>query len=75
MLLDHDLVLGRLGGEARVAEDAVAVPVALAQAGETLVFNCGVLAARLEPRALERDVGPQLVRLARSVEAELQRPS
>jgi DNA-binding IclR family transcriptional regulator len=72
--------LRRLGfcisrGDWRADVHAVAVPVALAQAGETLVFNCGVLAARLEPRALERDVGPQLVRLARSVEAELQRPS
>jgi DNA-binding IclR family transcriptional regulator len=60
-------------GDWRADVHAVAVPVAIAQDGETLVFNCGVLAARLKPRALEKDVGPQLVRLVRSVEAELQR--
>lgn len=69
-LQQHGFSISR--GDWRPDVHAVAVPVRIEQEGETLVFNCGVLATRLKPRALEREVGPQLVRLARAVEAELQ---
>lgn len=59
-------------GEWRSDVQAVAVPVRIPQEGETLVFNCGVLTARLEPRQLEQQVGPRLVALVREVEAELE---
>ena len=49
-----------------------AVPVRLPLYGETLVFNVGIPAARIEPEALEREVGPRLkqmvCRLKESVE-------
>jgi DNA-binding IclR family transcriptional regulator len=69
--------LGRKGfcisrGEWRSDVHAVAVPVEIPQEGETLVFNCGVLTARLEPRQLEQQVGPRLLALAREVETELE---
>lgn len=51
---------------------AVGVPVTQRLDGETLVFNCGVLTSRLSPKAIERQVGPKLVRLVRAVEAELE---
>lgn len=60
-------------GAWRADVQAVGVPLAVAQEGETLVFNCGVLAARLGPRTLEREVGPRLVALVRDVEADLAR--
>jgi DNA-binding IclR family transcriptional regulator len=50
---------------------AVGVPVRQPQDGETLVFNCGVVTARLAPRQLEQRIGPQLVDMVREVEAEL----
>jgi DNA-binding IclR family transcriptional regulator len=50
---------------------AVGVPIRIPQDGETLVLNCGVLTSRLGPRQLEQGVGPRLVALARSVEADL----
>jgi DNA-binding IclR family transcriptional regulator len=50
---------------------AVGVPILIPQDGETLVLNCGVLTARLAPRQLEQRIGPRLVELARSVEADL----
>jgi hypothetical protein len=46
--------------------------VRIPQQGETLVFNCGVLTARLAPRQLEQQVGRRLVALVREVEAELE---
>ncbi len=59
-------------GEWRSDVQAVGVPVRIPQDGETLVFNCGVLTARLGPRQLEQQVGPRLVELVRSVEADLE---
>lgn len=50
---------------------AVAVPMAGEIDGETMVFNCGVPTARLRPRKLEREMGPQLIRLVRRIEVEL----
>jgi DNA-binding IclR family transcriptional regulator len=50
---------------------AVGVPVGPQQDGETLVFNCGVVTARLTPRQLEQGIGPRLVDLVREVEADL----
>jgi len=39
---------------------AVAVPMRTRIDGEVMVFNCGVLACRLTPGKLEREVGPRL---------------
>lgn len=47
---------------------AVGVPMRLVVDGEILVFNCGVPAVLLRPRALETDLGPRLVRMVRDVE-------
>lgn len=66
----HGWCLSR--GDWRPEVHAVAVPLAPAQEGQALVFNCGVLATRLGPRALEQEVAPQLLRLVRALEAELQ---
>ncbi|MCW5322670.1 IclR family transcriptional regulator [Verminephrobacter aporrectodeae subsp. tuberculatae] len=51
---------------------AVGVPIRIPQDGETLVLNCGVLTVRLGPRQLEQCIGPRLVAMARSVEADLE---
>lgn len=58
-------------GAFRADVHAVAVPLARPFDGETLVFNCGVLVARLAPQQLETEVGPRLVELVRQVEAEM----
>jgi DNA-binding IclR family transcriptional regulator len=50
---------------------AVAVPVRQPQDGEILVFNCGVVTARLAARQLEQQIGPRLIKLVREIEAEL----
>jgi DNA-binding IclR family transcriptional regulator len=60
-------------GAWRADVHAVGVPMQVPQAGETLVFNCGVLTQRLSPQMLERKVGPALVKLVRGVENELVR--
>lgn len=50
---------------------AVAVPMQRPIDGETLVFNCGVPAARMTPGKLEREMGPRLIELVAEVEALL----
>ena len=50
---------------------AVAVPMRHPIDGETLVFNCGVPAARMTPGKLEREMGPRLIELVAEVEALL----
>lgn len=50
---------------------AASVPLSRPVDGETLVFNCGVLTTRLQPRMLEREVGPLLRELVREVENDL----
>lgn len=47
---------------------AVAVPMSLCIANETLVFNCGVPAALLTPTTMEHELGPGLVEMVREVE-------
>ena len=50
---------------------AVAVPMRHPIDGETLVFNCGVPAARMQAGKLEREMGPRLIELVAEVEAVL----
>jgi len=50
---------------------AVAVPMRRTIDGEHLIFNCGVPAARMTPRMLEREMGPRLLALVAEVEGLL----
>jgi len=50
---------------------AVAVPMQRPIDGETLVFNCGVPAARMKTGKLESEMGPRLLELVAEVEALL----
>ncbi|RZT42194.1 IclR family transcriptional regulator [Cupriavidus agavae] len=50
---------------------AVAVPMRRPIDGETLVFNCGVPAARMAPHKLDQEMGPALMALVDEVEALL----
>lgn len=52
---------------------AVAVPLRITLQGEHLLLNAGLPARRLAPRALQREIGPCLVQLARTIEADWQR--
>lgn len=50
---------------------AVAVPMRRQIDGESLVFNCGVPAARMTQAKLEREMGPRLIDLVASVDGLL----
>lgn len=52
---------------------AVAVPLRITLQGGHLLLNAGLPARRLAPRALQREIGPCLVQLARTIEADWQR--
>lgn len=56
-------------GDWRADVHAVAVPLDVVLGGERLVLNCGMPTRRLAPNELDRRVGPQLVQLAREIEA------
>jgi len=50
---------------------AVAVPMRPSADGEILVFNCGVPSYLLKDGQLERDVGPRLLSMVRSIEGAM----
>lgn len=52
---------------------AVAVPLRITLQGEHLLLNAGLPARRLAPRQLQREIGPCLLQLARTIEADWQR--
>lgn len=58
-------------GDQRQGMHAVGVPIRLPGSGEVLAFNCVVAAYQLKQGALEADLGPRLLALARQVEASL----
>jgi DNA-binding IclR family transcriptional regulator len=58
-------------GDLRREVHAVAVPMRPAADGEILVFNCGVPSYLLKDGQLERDVGPRLLSMVRSVEGAM----
>lgn len=53
---------------------AVAVPMQTSVDGEILVFNCGIPPSPTTPGRLERDAGPWLVGMVRTIEARLEQP-
>ena len=60
-----------LGGDYSPDLQSVAVPMQRLHDGYLLVFNCAVPVRALAPNQLETDLGPRLVKMARSIEDAL----
>ena len=58
-------------GDWRPEHHSVGVPMAMPVNAEILVFNCGIMAEQADDGVLEREIGPRLVTLVRSVERAL----
>jgi DNA-binding IclR family transcriptional regulator len=65
----RDYGFTRSFGEIRPEMRSCAVPLRMVQEDELLVMNCGVPTYQLKRGQLEREIGPQLVATARSIEA------
>jgi DNA-binding IclR family transcriptional regulator len=61
------------GGDLNPLLQAVAAPMRHLRDGYLMVFNCAVPVHTLAPNQLERDLGPRLVKMVRSIEDTLDR--
>lgn len=70
-LASHGLCISR--GDWLADVHAIAVPLQMNLQGERLILNCGLAARRLPEEALQKHIGPQLLKLAAHIEAEWSR--